>query len=328
MKRARVEFWGYYFPDYEDFVSIHDIIKKKFGDEKPDYIFQFHACGKIPDLYTITDIPVVQVVSESDFLYDPKYWLEDWNKVNMKLLLFRIWSTTSHVWRTKLREQGYGIREGDTYGEWDMMARYKEVCKCPVVSFPHCFDPEIYKDYGLPKTYDLSIMGRRSYQYPIRNKGIEIGVSQKFRDKGYKFGFSNGLAYNNEWKDPNGFMRTENRMQGNLWGDEYARRINETKIFVTDGTYLNVAVPKYFEIQPSRCMMMAPLPDNWEELHFQDGVNMVDVNVENVEEKLFYYLENESEMKKITDAGYEMAHKYHTAKVRVDELFKLLDEYC
>jgi spore maturation protein CgeB len=139
-----------------------------------------------------------------------------------------------------------------------------------------------------------------------------------------RFG-SVGLGYRNGWMGTP--ERDENRANGHYWGDEYAQKLNEARISITDGSVLNIAVPKYFEVPACNTVLMAPYPDNYEELHFEDGKNMVDVNLDNIEEKLYYYLENDSECKKIAQNGMDMIMKYHTAEIRVKELYKLMEEY-
>lgn len=321
-----VEFWGTDFPEYKNGLHVDDLVKAKFGGEEVDYIFQFHNIDYWVEGLKDINIPKIMVVADSDAYANHEELTRTWNRDNIDLVMFRTWPTTSHKWRTELRNSGYSwLRDGvGDHLEFDIMEKFKEECRFPVVSLPLAIDPTMYRDYGLPKIYDVSMIGRCYGLYPLRRAMGELISAPKFNAR-YKFFNSPGLGYSNKWLE--GTMREEQRKIGCLWGDDYARRINESRMMMTDGSVYNVAVSKYFEAPACKTLLLAPFPDNYEELHFEDGVNMVNVNAKNMEERLYYYLENDSECKKVTENGFNMTHKYHTAEVRNREQFKMLEEY-
>jgi len=54
---------------------------------------------------------------------------------------------------------------------------------------------------------------------------------------------------------------------------------------------------------------------------------MVEINVDNWEDKLTYYLENDGERRRIALEGYKMTMKHHTNDVRAAQLVKFLEEH-
>jgi spore maturation protein CgeB len=317
-----VEFWGNFFQDYDKKRTLVEVCNLKFG-HCPDYILIFCEVDHITGLES-AQCPVIQILSVGENLEYHSLWKELCEKNKISLILSRIWSTTSFKERTKLREEGYELNTDESYYEYNIMEKIQSEVNCPVVSWAHCFDPTIFKDYGEEKTWDIGFMGRHPYHYPLRKKMLSLMIDDlRYR---YKVSYSGGIPYAWGWREDMNGIRSSNRPGGNFWGDEYSRRINQCKLFVTDGSWLNVAIPKYFECMASRSLLLAPLPDNSKDLYMGDTINMVDVNRNSLKEKIEYYVENESERKKITDVGYEMVNKYHTAKIRVDELMKILKE--
>lgn len=192
-------------------------------------------------------------------------------------------------------------------------AYYNEFCRrMPEIRdrffwLPHCVNIEIYKDYGFEKSIDYLLMGSTdSYYYPLRAK-ISKTMS---REKGFVFHSHPG--YKNYISDEPGVYVKEN----------YAKEINRSKIFLTDGSIFDYAVQKYFEVPACRTLLMAKDFNELRGLGFIPGVNFVDIDEYNFMEKARYYLRHEKERLEIAEKGYNLIISSHTTDHRATQFVK------
>jgi len=60
---------------------------------------------------------------------------------------------------------------------------------------------------------------------------------------------------------------------------------------------------------------------------FKDGQHLVLYqSLEDLQNKIFYYLEHEEERKQIAQQGYELVREHHNMEKRVSEFLKILEE--
>ena len=106
----------------------------------------------------------------------------------------------------------------------------------------------------------------------------------------------------------------------------YNSTINNSKMFVFDGGLFRYPVLKIFEGMMSNVLTMFDLPFDYKALRFEPNKNMVELDFFNFEEQFKYYLENESERKKIIQEASRFVLNYHTAKIRAKQLLEQFNE--
>lgn len=202
------------------------------------------------------------------------------------------------------------------------------------IYYPFSFDPNLFYDRKLPKIYDVTSIGAMpSSYYPIR-RCIYDYFTDEYKKKGFK-------EVINRVKDGIGFHNSAVR------GEDYAKTINQSKIFVTSMASIKMGIiQKFYEVLGSNTLLLSNAPRQGEEMGFIPDVNyaeikcswkshirgiymsMKDVKTNEFLEPIKYYLKNPSEAQKISKKGYEMVHSRHTHDIRAKELVSNLYKYC
>lgn len=170
---------------------------------------------------------------------------------------------------------------------------------------PHHVNTEIYRDFQLPKSINWLMMGAiLRHIYPLR-----VIMLNTMKDQP-------GFVYH---PHP-GYNVVQKVNQGSLVGDEYAKEINRSKMFLTCNSIYEYTLMKYFEVLGCNTLLLAPATKETEDLGIIDGVHFVAVNRLNFMEKAQYYLTHETERIAIAQTGYEMVRTYHSSEARVRQL--------
>jgi hypothetical protein len=182
----------------------------------------------------------------------------------------------------------------------------------PVEWYPHSIDPNLFFDRKLPKIYDVTNIGQFTTQhYPVRYRAHEV------------------LSNQNEIK----YMSPTRY----IVGEEYARIINQTKIFITDTSSFRFAIPKLYEIMACNTLLLSTAPRSAEAIGLKSGVNYVEINdyapeARQVNPKSFmepirYYLQHPAELAQIAQRGHDLVHSKHTHDIRAQEMIKIFEKY-
>lgn len=105
----------------------------------------------------------------------------------------------------------------------------------------------------------------------------------------------------------------------------YADQLRKAKVCAFDGSVFLYPLSRYIECMLAGCLVVATMPWDGEELGFKDGVNMVAIDPDNWEEKLFFYLENDDERLKITREAHRFVHENHSCEARAKLIVKDLE---
>ena len=105
---------------------------------------------------------------------------------------------------------------------------------CPIEFYPFSMDETRFYPMGIPKKYDVSLIGNMSSSYyPLRNAV-------------HKALFGKSLNYHHP-------------AMGIFVKDEFARHINESKICVTGSSSYKYLVQKYYEVTACGTLLMADM---------------------------------------------------------------------
>ncbi len=184
--------------------------------------------------------------------------------------------------------------------------------------FPWFTDHRIYKP-SEEKEYDVVFLGAyRRRVYPLRNM-IYNELPRLSERKGWRCLVRGRPPGRTPLRDIQ-----ELEKQGYIVGTRYAETIAKAKVFIFGSSIFRYPVSKFFEIMGSGTLVMADRPQSADELHFEAGENYVEINRDNWEEKLEYYLEDDAERERIARNGYETVMKYHTSETRARQLVGFL----
>ena len=114
--------------------------------------------------------------------------------------------------------------------------------------------------------------------------------------------------------------------------EEYATKINQSKIwFATTGPTKDIS-PRYFEVMLSKTLLCCNKMEYEYEEMFIDGQNciMYDNNLNNLTKKIDYYLNNETKRNEIISNAYDLAINNYTwmsmAKKLVSKILEMKNE--
>lgn len=188
------------------------------------------------------------------------------------------------------------------------------------INIPHCAERTIFKDYELPKTHDVLLVGainvttKLGQHYPLRQKMLDVlgDMSDNYKVGVYSHpGYVLGDAHENRY------------------AIEFAKAISSAKICVTCSGAPKSRFGKYVEIPACRTAIAADIP-NEEEETFKKFVIEINVDDSNntIVNKLKKYLDNQEELKKVTDRGWLLMNKYTQdwyASVFINKMTKILN---
>ena len=164
-------------------------------------------------------------------------------------------------------------------------------------------------------------------------------------DKKYDIGFSGALHGGDKIKGPTRDLRARVKNLINpayqiFWNgsdsvtprirslEEYAKKINECKVWLsTTGPMLDVG-PRYFEVMLSKTLLICnKMPEQYEDI-FIDEVNciMFENDLSDFEEKLDYYINCPEERNRIVESAYKMISENYTWKHMAEKLLKAIKE--
>lgn len=186
--------------------------------------------------------------------------------------------------------------------------------------YPWGIDSNYIKDYKFSKEYDVCQLGQFNvYQY--RREIFQLLNNNKL-----------GIKYFRFW--PN---RSKTTKKEEISYETYCQSLNKSKISIggclqhsdyttINGHFVGINFGKNLEIPGCRCCLLNTDWGDREELGFKDGENYVQFdNVKDCINKIQYYLENEEELKRITDNGFKLIYERHTNKIHVDNIMEELN---
>lgn len=229
--RVHLALSGPGWPDWAEGRSVVENIAaiRAKGNETPNVVLAYQVEG-------LAEVPLIKVTSFNEAF--------DQAKVNRYVLDNRfdlvIFSHANDLPR---------------YGHWDRAGVRR-------VHIPHCAEPDVYRDYGLPKDLDILVAGNlNSYYYPFRVRLSRLAV-QYFRKHGYRVLIQPHPGY--------GLPPRE----GTVVGPDFAQLLNRAKVVFTCSMRFKYALAKYSEIALCRALPVADLPDERQDFFREATLNV------------------------------------------------------
>lgn len=300
--------YGPGWPDYK-YTEIPKIIEQLYGNDKPDVIYSY-----------FTEDEVIRDCYMQHFKIPPHLGRFHHNLRNVKGIrkIFGL----SDFWARKPAKYNHDLIGSSfefcfacfapPYSNPDDFFRFfgPEIQKeIKFVGYPRCVDKECFKDYSLPKKYDVITVGAMWHFYPLR-VSIHNYLSRNHKEL--------GIRYHNYPHCGTDFAHSD------FVRGKYAQAINESKMLASCGGRYHVAMNKIFEAMGCGAIYVGEKPWGEQELHLEDGKNYIAVSSANFAEKIQYYLQKPEEMCKIVSNAKDTFEKYHHIDARANDLIKLL----
>lgn len=240
----------------------------------------------------------------------PAFITEDWNKINtLKAIMIEDQHNTTVQKFTKMAMDKFGFDVFFVRYKTPTKKFNKELYQKKVIWLPFSINTNIYHDYKLEKDIDISCFGTiHNGIYPIRSK-----LHKELLDKS----FYKRIGRPSEAK----------AMKGKVWptGEEYARLLNRSKISATCTSKYKYTLMKLFEICGCGSVLMCDYIQDMKDLGFRPNENFIQIK-EGTNFKKFSkdILSTPNEIKRISDAGYDLIMKRHTEEIRAKEFIEHL----
>lgn len=109
-------------------------------------------------------------------------------------------------------------------------------------------------------------------------------------------------------------------------GKRYHDVLGRTRIFPFGCSIYRYPLMRFFEGTSAGCLVMSNPPSMAKYLGLVDGDTYIEINEFDWEEQLKYFLENDSERKRIASEGMKLTRKHHNHKIRAKQFLELFDE--
>lgn len=186
---------------------------------------------------------------------------------------------------------------------------------CNVGYFPLSASVIRFYDKHLERTHDVHLAGCVNIAYPLR-----LRVLHHIQDK-YRAKQKGRIPLSFTVDDINYIC---DRKQFNVI--HFANIINKSKLTIFSTGIIRYPLCKFFEVMGCNTLVMSNFPVDWKALRFEPSKNMVEIDSTNFPDKIKYYLENDSERKKVARNGMELFLKHHTHTQRAKQLIAQFEE--
>ncbi len=232
---------------------------------------------------------------------------EQWSKIKTKkAVLFEDQHGHNPVFSRLFKDMGFDLFFS-RYG--NLISRHSHLNNSRIILLPHSIDDKIFKDYKFKKKIDTLMVGVvEQKNYPIR-----YAIDKQL--KGQKF-------YRRIFRP----VETQGKKKKWPTGISYAKLLNSAKITFTCSSIFKYNVLKFFEIPGAKSALFSDYNNELKKLGFIPNENMVEIK-----KGMKYidfikgWLESKNQLEEITQKGYDLVHKKHTAKIRAEEFVNHLD---
>ena len=279
-KIADVRYWGLNWPNYNEKLTVQENL------DNMQETFDICIAYKPLELKNFKDINIPKCIRYNE-MYDIRWTLREIKESGASLVIC------------------HHLNDCEKYQKMNI----------PGIKFVyvgHCAEKTIFKNYNIPKEYDILIAGCISPHYPLRNKFLRL--LPKLREK-----------YSCHQHPHPGYDLTDAHTDRYL--KEMALAINKARITLTDTGLPRSRYGKYIEIPMCETSAICgDLPDD----NADDYSYVIEVTNSMTEQEIFdkisYYLDNENKRLEKVQKGIEFANNY-TQEHYAERLLKEIKEY-
>lgn len=182
----------------------------------------------------------------------------------------------------------------------------------------NCAHPFIFRDYGLPKKYDILIYGEtKKDAYPFRYR-------LKWLLAKYSHIFNVYIVPNVERK-----FDSKNNYDRFYCDDKLSRLINQSWITIATNSRYSYLVKKYFEISSSKSVIAGDMnmqgKNIWKNNFIELNNNMSDGEIII---KLHNALKNKKQLEQMADNMYDKIRSKHSYESNANKIYKYMQGIC
>jgi hypothetical protein len=291
---------------------VPEIIREVFGDKEPDAIFCYVNGDRL--IGNPMEQPTIEKYGlTGDMCVFPK----GLNETNIPKIAWinDFWQYKSSVWEKILLSNDFSIAfstycppftEPDVFNHF-FNRRTQEAVR--FVPWPRSMSPQIFRDYGLPKIYDVTILGQLYKPfYPLRVRMHEVFLKQQ--EINYFSKAHPGYNYVAEGSA--------------LVGEQYARVINQSKIFASCTGKYRIPFMKLYEVIACNTALMCDAPCGAEYLGLENKHNYLAVTKKDFLKTATRYLFDSAELSRISHNARELFLERHTVDIRANEFKQII----
>ena len=207
------------------------------------------------------------------------------------------------------------------YREW------QEQTGVPFVHFPFAVDPTLFNDYAQTKRYELGFSGALHRRWTDTRVRIKNHLFFRWPIKTPAYWRTRLFWHDDSLNPTSRFYRFRGAFRlGEILGlnfprgEDYARLINGTKIWLSTPSAIDLVGTRFYEVMASKTLLFCSRSDAYEGL-FVDGVHcvMFDPDLSDFDDKFLHYLRNDTEREEIVERGYQHVLENHTWERRIEQ---------
>ena len=174
----------------------------------------------------------------------------------------------------------------------------------------HGANKNIFKDYKLKKEYDILLVGKLSWAYPLRTLFMNLMPHLK---KKYKCHIHEHPGYDLKDSHTNKYLI------------EMAKVINKSKLVLTCSSKFKYRLGKYIEIPMSGAALCGDIPIGNDNFDYVININEK-MPPQEIFNKICYYLDNDDKRLEKVELGYKFG-ELNTFELYGKNLINIIEEY-
>lgn len=203
---------------------------------------------------------------------------------------------------------------------------WEEKLNVRFVKLPFAIDPNLFRDYGERKIYDLGFSGAFHEKHSdIRRRIFDRLMAREHRRlRLYLSAWHSGFEDSFRERAKRQFIRILRPgftlSTKPVFGVDYAKLINRCRIYLATTSTFDIVGTRFYEVMACRSLLFCNQTNVYEGL-FEEGVHCVsfESNLSDFSEKLYYYLTHDDERERITSQAYQHVHTHHTWDRRIED---------
>jgi hypothetical protein len=199
---------------------------------------------------------------------------------------------------------------------------------------------DIYKDYGLPKIYDILLYGTRNFSYNYKNEEIipiqkwiskyehinNITIKSKINFYPLRFKLENILK-NNTHKYNIKILNESTIDRAKIANENLSKLINQSYLTVACSSIADVLLHKHLEISASKSVILGSYPSDYKDLF--DG-NIIEVNEFMSDDEILLIidnaLQNKRKLAEMADRLYDKVRVEHNLNKAVESFNNIITQ--